>query len=405
MRILQINTVCAGASTGTICVQLAQLVTAKGGECLIAFGRGEAAPPIESLRIEKQSEFLLHSMLSRMTDRQGFFSTPATRKFCDFIRKYNPDIVHLHNLHGYYLNIGLLFQTLAEIGKPVLMTLHDCWTFTGRCAYNRDCEKWRTGCGHCPRLSAYPKTWVDRSARNYETKKHIFSLLEDLTVVTPSDWLAGLARESFLGKYPVRVIPNGIDLDVFKPAVSDFRARHGISAGEKMALGVANFRDPNKGFDDFIALSHSVPECRFVLVGLSEKQVSALPDGMLGLGRVKDPIELARIYSAADIFVNPTYADNFPTVNLEALACGVPVVTYDSGGSAEAIGNAGMNGVCGMAVAAGDRKALAEAVRKCLSDPPPRAQCRKQAAAYDKNDRFEEYLRLYEESAKRGAAQ
>lgn len=403
MKILQINTVCTGTSTGTICTQLAQHVSKNGGECIIAFGRGDAVPSVECMRIEKQSEFLAHSLLARLTDRQGFFSVSATRKFCDFIRAYNPDIVHLHNLHGYYLNIELLFQTLAEIKKPVLMTLHDCWTFTGRCAYNRDCDKWKTGCGHCPRLSAYPKAWIDRSARNYKNKQRIFTLIKDLTVVTPSHWLAGLVKESFLGKYPVKVIPNGIDLSVFKPTESDFRAKNGIGENEKIALGVANFRDPNKGFDDFLSLAHDVPDCRFVLVGLSEKQVNSLPEGILGLCRVKNPQELAKIYSAADVFVNPTYADNFPTVNLEALACGVPVVTYDVGGSTEAIKYAEGTSICGTAVAAGDRKALAEAVRKSLLNPPPREQCQKQASAYDKNDRFEDYLRLYTE-LKRGTA-
>ncbi len=403
MRVLFVNTVCTGASTGTICVQLANMVNANSGESIIAYGRGEGVSTVRCMRIEKQSEFFSHSLFSRLTDRQGFFSTSATRNLCDFIREYNPDIVHLHNLHGYYLNIELLFRTLAQMKKPVIMTLHDCWTFTGRCAYNRDCEKWKSGCGRCPRLSAYPKAWIDRSARNYEDKKRIFTLLEDMTVITPSKWLAGLARESYLGKYPIKVIPNGIDFSIFKPTENDFRVKNGIKESEKIALGVANFHDPNKGFDDFLSLAKAVSECKFVLVGLSEKQVKSLPEGILGLCRVKNPQELAKIYSAADVFVNPTYADNFPTVNLEALACGVPVVTYDVGGSAEAIQNGDKTNTCGIAVSTGDRKALAEAVKKCLADPPSRERCQQQATAYDKNDRFEDYLRLYSDLITRGA--
>lgn len=396
MKILQVNTVCTGASTATISIQLARMVAANGGKSFVAYGRGDAAPSVESMRIEKKSEFLLHALLSRLTDRQGFFSASATRKFCNFIREYNPDVIHLHNLHGYYLNIKILFETLVQLDKPVIWTLHDCWALSGHCVYVGDCPKWRTGCGDCPKTHLYPKALIDQSARNLKQKQLLFTLPENLTVVTPSDWLAGLVRRSFLSKYPVQVIQNGIDLDIFKPSKNDFRARYGIKTEDKVALGVANFRDQNKGLDDFSALVKSIPGCRVVLVGLSEKRIASLPEGILGLPRVNDPTELAKIYSAADVFVNPTYADNFPTVNLEALACGVPVVTYDTGGSAEAIGN------CGAAVSTGDREGLSAAVQKHLLNPPSREQCREQASAYDKNARFEKYLRLYEELAEGG---
>lgn len=389
MKVLQVNTVCTGASTATICVQLARLVNAQGGESLIAFGRGEAVSSVRSIRIENQGEFLMHALLSRLTDRQGFYSSSATKRFCEFIKHYNPDVIHLHNLHGYYLNLKILFRALYELNKPIVITLHDCWVISGHCAYIGDCSKWRNGCGSCPKTHTYPSALVDQSARNFIDKKRVFTLPLNMTVVTPSNWLAGLAKQSFLNKYPIKVIPNGIDPDVFKPVESDFKKQHGIKTNEKMVLGVANFRDQNKGLDDFIALSKVIPDCRFVLVGLSEKQISTLPEGLIGLCRVNDPAELARIYCAADIFVNPTYADNFPSVNLEALACGVPVVTYDTGGSGEAIGT------CGAIVMTKDREALAKAVIRCLSDPPSRAQCRAQALAYDKDIRFEEYLRLY----------
>jgi len=396
MKILQINTVCTGSSTATISAQLARLVTAIGGESLIAYGRNEAAPSVESIRIENMSEFLTHALLSRLTDRQGFFSTPATRKLCDFIHRYNPDVIHLHNLHGYYLNIKILFETLAKLDKPVVWTLHDCWALSGHCVYIGDCPKWRTGCGDCPKIHLYPNALVDQSARNLKEKQLLFTLVGNLTIVTPSDWLGRLVRRSFLSEYPVEVIPNGIDLNVFKPSENDFRTRHSIKADEKIVLGVANFRDTNKGLDDFTTLSKTVPGCRIVLVGLSEKQIASLPKGILGLSRVNDPAELAKIYSAGDVFVNPTYADNFPTVNLEALACGIPVVTYDTGGSAESIGSSGI------AVPTGDREALSAAVQMYLMNPPSLELCRVQAAAFDKNARFAEYLRLYEKLAEGG---
>lgn len=392
MRVLQINSVCTGASTGTICVQLSGMVTARGGDCLIAYGRGLPAPSVESLRTEKRIGFLAHVLFSRLTDRQGFFPGAATKKLCGLIREYDPDIVHLHNLHGYYLNNEILFAELARTDKPIVMTLHDCWTFTGHCAYPLACGKWKTGCGKCPRIKSYPKAVIDQSRRNFKDKNRLFTLPQNVTVVTPSNWLAGLAKHSFLEKYPIKIIPNGIDLTVFRPTVSDFKAKNGIKEGEKIALGVANFHDPNKGFNDFTALPKLLPGCRIVLVGLSEKQISSLPEGMSGFCRIKNPSQLAEIYSAADVFVNPTYADNFPTVNLEALACGTPVITYETGGSAEALG-----GGCGMAVAAGDRKALAQAVKNCIIDPPTREKCRNRALLYDKNDRFEEYYRLYEQ--------
>ncbi|HOP09955.1 MAG TPA: glycosyltransferase [Oscillospiraceae bacterium] len=392
MKVLQVNTVCTGASTATISVQLAQLVAANGGESLIAYGRGKAAPSVESLRIEKKSEFLLHVLLSRLTDRQGFFSSAATRKFCDFIRAYNPDVIHLHNLHGYYLNIKILFETLVKMDKPVVWTLHDSWAFTGHCAYPAECEKWKTGCEKCQKIKEYPRTLIDRSARNFEDKKRLFTLPEKMTIVTPSNWLAGQVRQSFLAKYPVKVIHNGIDLNVFKPTPSDFRDKHGL-VGKYIILGLAARWDKWKGLDVMINLSKQLDPEKYVvvLVGTNGNTDRELPPEIISIHRTQNQKELAEIYSTADVFANPTRAEVFGLVNAEALACGTPIVTFDTGGCSEI-----PDKTCGSVVPCDDFSAFAnEIIRVCETKPFSREGCAARARCFDKNVKFSEYIELY----------
>ena len=343
MRVLLINEVCGHGSTGKICTDLAEVCESEGFDVKIAYGRDAYVPERfkkYAVRIGSNFDVVLHALQTRIFDNTGFCSKAATEKFIEWVKVYNPDIIHLHNLHGYYINIKVLFDYLAETNKPVVWTLHDCWAFTGHCAHYilAKCDKWKTGCYKCPRKKGYPSSLIfDASEKNWEKKKALFTSVKNMTLVTPSQWLANEVKQSFLNKYPVKVIPNGIDLDVFKPTPSDFREKNGL-VGKKIILGVATAWGPGKGLNDFISLSKIIGnDCKIVLVGLSEKQKMELPKSILGITRTHDAHELAAIYTTADVLFNLTYGDTYPTVNLEAQACGTPVVTYRTGGSVESV--------------------------------------------------------------------
>lgn len=333
MKVLMINSVCGIRSTGRICTDLAEVLEQNGHECKIAYGRETVPEKYQKYAVRIGSDFgvKLHALQSRIFDNAGFGSKRATERFVEWVKEYDPDVIHLHNIHGYYINIEVLFKYLAEANKPVVWTLHDCWSFTGHCAYFSyvGCDKWKTGCSKCIQKKSYPSCILfDRCKKNWLLKKDLFTSVKKMTLVTPSKWLASLVKESYLGKYLVKVIPNGIDLDVFKPSPSDFREKNGL-VGKRIILGVASVWDKRKGFEDFIELSKIVDEnTKIVLVGLSKAQLPNLPKNILGIERTDNAKELAKIYTAADVLFNPTYEDNFPTVNLEAQACGLPVISY-----------------------------------------------------------------------------
>lgn len=341
MKVFQINTVCGVGSTGRIATDLYHVLKSEGHSCCIAYGRGTAPKEVDSFKIDSTADVYIHTFLSRITDREGLFSKNATRRLLKKIQDYDPDIIHLHNIHGHYLNYPMLFRFLKNYGRPVVWTLHDCWAFTGHCAYFDyvGCQRWQSGCHNCPQLRSYPQSYgIDHSRENFSMKKELFTGLEQLHIVTPSQWLADLVKKSFLKEYPVTVIHNGIDTTVFKPTESNFRKRYGLEH-KKIILGVASPWTARKGLQDFIKLSSMISdEWKIVLVGLSKKQLASLPPSILGIERTNNTKELAQIYTAANVFFNPTYEDNYPTTNLEAIACGTPVVTYDTGGSPESAG-------------------------------------------------------------------
>lgn len=337
-----INTVCGIGSTGRICSDLAEVLEQNGNECKIAYGRGVVPEKYKkyAVKIGSDLDVKLHALQTRLFDNTGFGSEKVTQKFINWIKEYNPDVIHLHNLHGYYINIEVLFNYLAEANKPVIWTLHDCWTFTGHCTHYSyvKCDKWKYGCNNCPQKREYPSSLIfDSSKKNWETKRALFTSVKNITFVSPSRWLANQVEQSFLNKYPVEVVPNGIDLTVFKPTPSDFRKKHNLE-GKNIILGVASAWEPRKGLEDFVELSKTLDDSyKIILVGLSEKQKKELPENILGITRTNNVNELAEIYTAADVFFNPTYEDTYPTVNLEAQACGTPVVTYRTGGSVESV--------------------------------------------------------------------
>lgn len=390
MKIFQINTVCGTGSTGRIAVDIAHVLQKEGHTSCIAYGRGQAPADVDSYKIDSLREVYAHALLSRLTDRQGLYSTAATGRLIQKIREYDPDIIHLHNIYGYYLNYDVLFRFLSAYNKPVVWTLHDCWPFTGHCAYFDfvHCDKWKEGCYHCPQKSSYPAScFLDRSRKNYDLKKALFTKVEKLCIVTPSHWLAGLVKESFLGKYPVKVIHNGIDLHIFKPTSSNFRRENGLE-GYKIILGVASPWTPRKGLSDFIKLSKMMDDhTRIVLVGLSDRQIKKLPPHIIGIKRTNNPQELAGLYTTADVFFNPTYEDNYPTTNLEAIACGTPVITYDTGGSPESVGENGA------VVDKGDIEASWDSINNFSKS---RKSDNNSFYKFDKFKHFIRYLNLYQ---------
>ena len=340
--------------------------------------------------------FRINRELAKFTGYNGCFALMTTLRFLSRLNKIKPDILHFHNLHNSYINLPLLFRYVKKHRISVIWTLHDCWSFTGRCPYfdMTKCGKWQTGCGNCPcPKESYPQALVDKTARMWRLKKKWFTGIEDMTIVTPSQWLGDLVKESYLKDYPVKVINNGIDLSVFKPTESDFRQKHGL--GDKyMLLGVADSWGARKGLDVLVELSKRLDATKYqiVLVGTNEDVDKQLPDNIISVHRTQDQKELAEIYTAADLFVNPTREENYPTVNMESIACGTPVLTFRTGGSPEI-----PDETCGEAVDRDDIDALeAEIVRITKEKPFSQEACLQRAKAFDKDKLFREYVNLYE---------
>lgn len=344
MKVLLINSVCGIGSTGRICTDLAKKLEADGHEVKIAYGRSAVVPEQYrkfAVRIGSGMDVKVAGVQSRLLDNHGLASKRATKKFLQWADEYNPDLVWLHNLHGYYINYELLFQWIKSRPEmQIKWTLHDCWAFTGHCSHFTiaKCEQWKNHCSYCPQTRLYPACYgIGATSQNFERKREAFTGVKSMTLITPSQWLADLVKQSFLKEYPVEVHRNTIDTNVFKPTPSDFRERYGL-VGKKVVLGVANGWGERKGLYDFNKLAAMLDDrYAIVLVGLSKKQIKGLPENILGIRRTNSPQELAAIYTAADVFFNPTYEDNYPTVNLEAEACGTRVVTYDTGGCGETI--------------------------------------------------------------------
>ena len=389
MKVLMINSVCGIKSTGRIATDLADMLTEKGHMVKIAYGREEIPEKYKeyAVRIGNEWDVRLHALEARLFDNAGFGSKKATLKFLEWVREFAPDIIHLHNLHGYYINVELLFKFLKEYKKPVIWTLHDCWAFTGHCAHFDLCKcyKWKTECHKCPQKKEYPASiLLDNSRKNYRNKKKAFQGVDNMVIVTPSDWLSDLVKESFLREYETRVINNGIDLALFKPTEGGFREKYKLE-NKIIVLGVASAWGVKKGLVDFIELRKQLDRrYEIVLVGVSEEDKNILPNGVLGITRTNSVKELAEIYTAADIFLNLTYEDNYPTVNLEAQACGTPVITYRTGGSVESVPEE-------QVANQGDLKSVVELIVK-YEGKKTSVQ-----SFYDKNVAFEEYIELYEE--------
>lgn len=361
-----INEECGTGSTGRICTDIAAALESDGNEVKIAFGRNADIVPAQynkyAVRIGNDIDLKIHGLITRAFDATGFGSMRATRRFIQWIYQFDPDIIHLHNLHGYYINIDLLFSCLKQLNKPVVWTLHDVWPFTGHSAYCDavGCSKWKNGCENCPQMKVYPKAYVDRSKKNWERKRNIFCGVTNLTIVTPSKWLAELVEDSFLNEYPVKVINNGIDTGKFHKVSTHLKADLGLQR-KRILLSVATVWNDLKGLSDFERLTDLLGEnYKIILVGgMTSIQEKELPESILHIQRTQDVNEMVELYNTADIYLNLTYCDTYPTVNLEAASCGTPVITYAVGGSTE---SAEMFG--GISVRRGDVEAVAHAVRE-----------------------------------------
>lgn len=343
MKYLFVNSVCGIRSTGRIVTDLAEARIAEGHACKIAYGRETVPEKYQSLsyRIGTDARVNINGLKARLFDNEGLNARYETEKFIEFANNYNPDVLWLHNLHGYYINIEILFNWIKSRPQMhVKWTLHDCWAFTGHCSYFSvvKCDKWKTGCSYCPQKSCYPASILkDNSEKNYIRKKAAFTGVKNMTLITPSRWLAELVKQSFLGEYPVEVHYNTIDLNVFKPTPTDFREKFGLT-DKKIILGVASAWGDRKGLPDFIRLSEMIDDrYAIVLVGVNKKQAKSLPRSITAILRTNNTRALAEIYTAADVFMNLTYEDNYPTVNLESQACGTPCLTYRTGGSVESV--------------------------------------------------------------------
>jgi glycosyltransferase involved in cell wall biosynthesis len=398
LKILQINSTLNSGSHGRIASQIGDLLIKTGNESFIAYGRTFRESTSTPIKIGNRSDFLLHIVKSRLLDRHCFSSKRATEDFIKRVKYIDWDIVHIHNIHGYYINIRILFDYLSSVGKPVIWTFHDCWSFTGHCSYFDavNCYRWKTECFDCPNRLGYPTSWIiDNSTKNYYQKKALFTKLMSLNLVAPSQWIANHLSHSFLNKYPITIINNGIDLDRFKPVSPELARNKYNLQGKNIILGVASKWDKRKGLADFVKLrSKLASTIQIILVGLSPWQIRNLPNGILGIDRTESIEDLVELYSAADVFVNPTYIENFPTTNLEALSCGTPVITYDAGGSAETISNK-----CGLVVSKGNIDYLFKSVQEILAKGKTYFQksCRSRAEEmYDKDERLMEYIKLYD---------
>jgi glycosyltransferase involved in cell wall biosynthesis len=397
MKLLQINSAVNTCSHGRIAEETGMAAMAAGFRSYIAYGRNGQPSRSVLLKTIHWWDVGWHVLKTRLTDRHGFGSEAATRRLLARIIALDPDIIHLHNIHGYYLHVGLLFNFLKSSGTPVVWTLHDCWPFTGHCAIfeGADCYRWRDICYECPLTQVYPASWwTDRSILNFSEKKELFRGHPQLCLVTPSHWLERHLRVSFLDDYPVEVIPNGVDLDLFHPGEGlQVREKYGLG-DRKIILGVASTWKKRRALGDFVELSRMVGKMATVLLVGADLPWKALRgSGILTLPRTESREELAELYSAADVFVNPTYADNFPTVNIEALACGTPVVTYRTGGCAEIVDNH-----TGVVVERGAIAELGRAVEKILETgkQPWSQACRQRAEAhFDRKKSAEAYIRLY----------
>lgn len=393
MKVLQINATYGSGSTGKICYSVAKLMDKENIENLTLYSQGELKSE-NAVKIKNKTYYKIQALKSRVFGNYGFNSSSATKEIIRQIKEFSPDIVHLHNIHGHNVNLKTLFTFFKKNPEIKLFwTFHDCWAFTAYCPHYTmaKCYKWQSECSHCKLRKEY--SWFfDKSKKLFNRKKELFTGL-NLTIVTPSEWLAGEVKKSFMKDYPVKVINNGIDLSVFKPTESDFREKHGIDKDKFLLSGVAFGWGERKGLDVFIELSKRLDKNKYaiVLVGGNAETDKLLPKDIISIHRTQNQTELAEIYSSCDLFVNPTREEVLGLVNIEANACGTPVLTFDSGGSPECI-----NKKSGSVVSCDDINGLIKEIERIRNERPfTEESCILRAEEFDADKKFKEYTELY----------
>lgn len=361
IKVFQISSEINRGSVGRIAEQIGEAVLKQGWTSYIAYARDNAPSKSHAIKIGNKFDVIFHGVYTRLTDRHGFASKSATRTLIATIKDIKPDLIQLQHLHGYYINVKLLFDYLSKANIPVVWTFHDCWSYTGHCAYYDlvNCEKWKKSCQCCPQIKEYPKSFFDNSFINYEQKKILFNSVPNLTIVPVSNWLGEETSKSFLKYNNIHVIHNGVDLKIFSPQEDKhkIKARYGLEK-KFILLGVANPWSERKGLKYFVELSKSLSdEKKIILIGLTQHQIKGLPTNIIGLERTEDAKELAEFYSIADVFVNPTLEEALGMTNIEAMACGTPVITFSSGGAPETIDE-----YTGIVVKKGDLSGLNNAI-------------------------------------------
>lgn len=382
-------------STGRIMKGISALAKKRGFITYQAFPGSEILQPIEDndILICKTLTNRINSKLSYITGLNGCFALFSTFRLLNRIKKIEPDIIHFHNLHNSYINLPMLFRYIKKNNINVVWTLHDCWSFTGHCPYFTlaNCNKWLDGCGKCSQLNIYPASLFDTSRLMWKLKRKWFTGVKNLTIVTPSVWLADLVRKSFLNQYPVEVIHNGINLKVFKPSISNFREKYNLQ-NKRIVLGVAFGWNYRKGLDVFIEISKRLDHnYQIVLVGTDINIDKDLPNNVISIHRTNNQEELAEIYASADVFVNPTREEVLGMVNVEALACGTPVITFNTGGSPECVDEN-----CGVVI---ENEDIDELIRQIIAvtdiSSDLKEYCLERARQYEEEKVYERYINLY----------
>lgn len=398
MKIVEINVVFNG-STGKIMIQTAKCAQTNGHNvfCFSKNWKNNKKINNHTKYIGTRFENVLARIFNPLFSSETLFTYISTKRFLKQIHKIKPNIIHLHNIHGWYIDYNLLFKYIKKNDIPVIWTLHDCWSFTGHCTHfaNNDCFKWETLCSNCKYLKTYPKLLFDTSTKLWKKKKKSFSNVNNMVIVTPSIWLSNYVKDSFLNNYDVMVINNGIDLQIFKPTILDNYNKYNIAKDKKVLLGVSFAWGYLKGLDVMIELNKIIDhnEYQIVLVGTSDEIDKMLPDDIVSIHKTDNQKELAKIYSSSYVLVNPTRADTYSSINMEALACGTPVITFNTGGAVEMIDSL-------IGIVTKEKNAISIYQELDNVSKIDRNVCIKKAKLFDMNTKFEEYVNLYERIGK-----
>ncbi|TCT30367.1 glycosyltransferase involved in cell wall biosynthesis [Providencia alcalifaciens] len=398
MKVLLIDVNCKKGSTGKIVYELYSELKEQGHEAAICYGRGDKISEKNIYKTSSDIETIIHAGMSRLTGYTGYFSPFSTKRIINIIDSFNPDVIHLHELHGYYVNIYPLLEYIKKKKIKTIWTFHCEFMYTGKCGHSFECEKWKTGCHHCPQLNNYPRSlYFDRTEFMYNQKKDSFSNYHNLTIVTPSSWLAERTKISFLHEKKIKIIHNGINnKDIFKPIYNSSLYNKYNLYGKKIILSIApNIMSYTKGGEKILDIARKYHDQNviFLLIG-NDDEIKNLPKNVIAIGKIKDQNLLAEFYSIADLFLICSKRENFPTTCLEALSCGTPIIGFNNGGTAEtAPGN------LGFFVEDNDIDALVEFIKNfttgktILASPQ---ECRNFAVTnYSTENMLKQYIELY----------